>query len=301
MVNRERWKQAVERWFDKGLTLFCWAGGLLLLWGIMQVFCFTSFKIPSDSMEPGLIGGDYIVVNKLLYGARLFNVFDAIEGRDVNIHRLPGLGGVERNDVVVFNFPYPARWDSIGFDVMKYYVKRCVALPGDTFEIKKARYGVRGIDTPMGNVDSQKELANLLASERDIEQQSIVLNGYPYDSIINWNIEEFGPLYIPRRGDEIHLNHKSWILYKTLIEWEQKQKLIEKEGAYFFGENEITSYRFCQNYYFMAGDKVTNSQDSRYWGLLPEEYIVGKATFIWKSIVPEIGEIRWNRVLKGIE
>lgn len=286
---------------DKGLTLFCWGGALLLLWGVMQVFCFTSFKIPSDSMEPGLIAGDYIAVNKLVYGARLFRVLDAIDKKEIAIRRLPGLGAISRNDVVVFNFPYPAQWDSIGFDVMKYYVKRCVALPGDTFEIKKARYGVRGVDAPMGNVESQKELAELLARERQPPHRGIVLKGYPYDSIIGWDIEEFGPLYIPKQGDEIELNRTNWLLYRTLIEWEQKQKLVAKEGTFFMGENEITSYRFRKNYYFMAGDKVMNSQDSRYWGLLPEEFIVGKAVFIWKSMELNTGEIRWDRIFKKIE
>ena len=132
-----KWKQIVDRVLDKGLTLFCWAGGLLLLWGVMQVFCFTSFKIPSDSMEPGLIAGDFIIVNKLSYGARLFNVLDAIDQKEIKIRRMPGIEEIERNDVVVFNFPYPTRWDSIGFDVMKYYVKRCIALPGDTLKYEK--------------------------------------------------------------------------------------------------------------------------------------------------------------------
>lgn len=299
MMNRM--KQKVEKWLDRGLTLFCWAGALLLLWGVLQVFCFTSFKIPSDSMEPGLIPGDYVAVNKLLYGARLFSVFDAIDRKEVEILRLPGISEIKRNDVVVFNFPYSSRWDSIGFDVMKYYVKRCVALPGDTFEIEKAQYRVRGIDTPMGNESNQKELYRRLASDRESLPLKSILKGYPYDSIIGWSIEKFGPLYVPQEGDEIEMNRTNWILYRTLIEWEQKQKLVVREGRFFLGENELKSYRFRKNYYFMAGDKVINSQDSRYWGLLPEEYMVGKAAFVWKSIDMETAKIRWNRIWKKIE
>lgn len=301
MISKSWLKQSLKKWVDKGLTLFCWGGALLLLWGVMQVFCFTSFKIPSDSMEPGLIAGDYITVNKLVYGARLFHVLDAIEGKEVAIHRMPGLGAIKRDDVVVFNFPYPARWDSIGFDVMRYYVKRCLALPGDTFEIRKAQYGVRGVDALLGNVESQKELAKRLATTWNDSHLGIVLKGYPYDSIIGWDIKEFGPLYIPKQGDEIEMNRTHWVLYRTLIEWEQKKKLVVKNGIFLLGEKEITRYRFQKNYYFMAGDKVMNSQDSRYWGLLPEEYIVGKAVFIWKSVKPNTGDIRWNRILKKIE
>lgn len=300
-MNKVGLKRVIEKCVDRGLTLFCWAGALLLLWGVLQVFCFTSFKIPTDSMEPELIAGDYIAVNKLAYGARLFNVFDALDKKEVKIHRLPGMGDIERNDVLVFNFPYPARWDSIGFDVMRYYVKRCVALPGDTFEIRDAQYRVRGVNTSLGNVDSQRELAKLFASEQEMEHWGIDVKGYPYDSIIGWDIKEFGPLYIPKKGDEIEMNRTNWFLYRTLIEWEQKQKLRTKDGIFFLGNCEITSYRFCQNYYFMTGDRVMNSQDSRYWGLLPEEFIVGKATFIWKSEELSTGKIRWNRIFKKIE
>ena len=300
-MNRERLKQVIGKCADKGLTLFCWAGALLLLWGVMQVFCFTSFKIPSDSMEPELIAGDYIAVNKLTQGARLFNVFDALNKKEVAIHRLPGIGEIERNDVLVFNFPYPARWDSIGFDVIKYYVKRCVALPGDTFEIRKAQYQVRGVNTPLGNVGSQREMERILASEQDIQRYGIVTKGYPYDSIIGWNIKEFGPLYVPKQDGEIEINRTNWILYRTLIEWEQKKRLTFKDETFFLGGHAITSYRFRKNYYFMTGDKAMNSQDSRYWGLLPEEFIVGKATFIWKSKDLSTGDIRWDRVWKRIE
>ena len=94
---------------------------------LIQIFMFTSFKIPSDSMEPSLLAGDYIWVDKCSKGARLFNVLDAIDKKPVTIHRMPGWRSFKRNDILVFNLPYPDRWDSITFDVMKYYVKRCVA------------------------------------------------------------------------------------------------------------------------------------------------------------------------------
>lgn len=291
----------IKRVVDRILNLFLYGCGIIAFIMLVQVFCFTSFKIPSDSMAPGLIAGDYIAVNKLIHGARFFDVFKAIDKKEVKIFRLPGIGEIERNDVLVFNFPYPVRWDSIGFDVMRYYVKRCVALPGDTFEISNAQYRVRGVNTSVGNVDSQKALAELLLKEQDVHRLGIDIKGYPYDSIIGWDIREFGPLYIPRKGGEIEMNRTNWVLYRTLIEWEQKQKLVMKQSSFFLGGREIKRYRFLQNYYFVAGDKVMNSQDSRYWGLLPEEFIVGKATFIWKSEELGTGGIRWSRIWKRIE
>ena len=295
MMNKERQKQHIEKWVDRGLTLFCWAGALLLLWGVMQVFCFTSFKIPSDSMEPGLVAGDYIAVNKLIYGARLFDVFDALDKKEVTIERLPGLREINRNDVVVFNFPYPARWDSIGFDVMKYYVKRCIALPGDTVEIRDGLLGIRGYQGKLGNVSGQSRLSHL----PDSLIPKGVLHTFPYDKTLNWTVKNFGPLAVPARGRVVAMDSLSYSLYRQLIGWEQKKKLRMVEGCVCLGDSAIFRYRFRENYYFVSGDKADNSQDSRYWGMLPESYIVGKATFIWKS-KGEDG-IRWNRIFKRVE
>ena len=129
-------KKGVSWVVDKFLNLFLIACGVVVIWILLQVTSIATFKIPSDSMEPALLAGDNILVNKWVMGGRIFNIWDALEGKEVKISRLPGLGKIRRNDVLVFNFPYPAQWDSIGLNVMSYYVKRCVALPGDTFETK---------------------------------------------------------------------------------------------------------------------------------------------------------------------
>lgn len=99
-------------------SLSFWCLGTAVLWVVVQVFGLTSFYIPTDSMLPELLPGDVIIVNKLSYGARLFNVFIAAEGRQVNIQRLPGMGDVQRNDVVVFNYPCPQKWKKIEMDIM---------------------------------------------------------------------------------------------------------------------------------------------------------------------------------------
>jgi signal peptidase I len=90
-------------------------------------------------------------------------------------------------------------------------------------------------------------------------------------------------------------------LYRNLIEWEQKEKLTFQGKEIFLGDSLIHEYRFQENYYFMGGDYMENSKDSRYWGLLPEPYIVGVATRIWKSVDKSTGKIRWDRVMKKIE
>ena len=136
-------------------TLF-WGCMVMALFVVMQIFLFSSFKIPSNSMEPGLIAGDYVLVNKLIPGARLFNVFASLRGEQVQIVRLPGLREIRRNDVVVFNYPYPNNLDRIEMHMMKYYIKRCLGLPGDSLSIVNGYYRVNGIFEPVGNIEGQE-------------------------------------------------------------------------------------------------------------------------------------------------
>lgn len=282
------------------------AGGsllMLLIWLLFQIFVFASFSIPTNSMEPVLLPGDYVLVNKTLKGPRLFSLDDAREHKPLEINRLKGITKFQRNEVLVFNFPYPERWDSIGFNLMLYYVKRCIALPGDTLEIRNARYKVRGYNENLGNLLSQKSLAHYLENKKNVEKmvQANSFSAYPGDTTLNWSIKDLGPFYLPARGDTILMNRKHYSLYRNLIEWEQRKKLIEHDGRFYLDGQELRDYIFTHNYYFMGGDNCHNSQDSRYWGPLPEDYIVGKATLIWKSKNKVTDEIRWDRVFKKIE
>lgn len=287
-------KTVLARMVDVIFIIFC----LMIVLFCVQLFCFTSFKIPSDSMEPALRDGDRILVNKMIKGARLFNVFSALNNEDVAIHRIPGLGNLKRNDILVFNFPYQKnRWDSIRLDVMQYYVKRCIALPGDTLEIRSGFYKIRGCKEQLGNDKAQRYLANL----QNPKQHGIVVGTFPYDKQLKWNIREFGPLPIPRKGQEVMMNRTNFLLYRQLIGWEQKKKLRFKDEQAFLGDSLISRYRFEKNYYFVSGDNMANSQDSRYWGMLPEEYIVGKATRIWYSEDKFTGNPRWERIMKRIK
>lgn len=251
-------------------------------------------------MEPALRMGDYILVNKIAMGARLFSLNDAFDKKDFKMYRAPALGNLKRNDVVVFNYPFPVREDSIGFDIMLYYVKRCIALPGDTLEIRNSHYQVNGDSKPLGNPLAQDYLEKLLSEGRERER-GIVIPGYPRDWRLGWSIREMGPFYIPQKGDTINMNRQHAVIYKLAIEWEQKKKLRwENDSVFTLDGTPITGYRFLKNYCFVSGDRMENSKDSRYWGLLPEDFIVGKVWLIWKSI-DEFDEIRWDRVMKRVK
>lgn len=283
-----------------GLNVVCGLCAMLLLLLLLQLLFVTSFKIPSDSMEPALLTGDYILVDKCSGGARLFDVFDALERKEVKIHRMPGWRDFKRNDVLVFNFPYPQRWDSIVFDVMSYYVKRCIAIPGDTLEIKNAHYAVRGLEQELGNVSAQDGLQRIIESGR-VEEMGIVMKSYPNREEMCWDIKEFGPFYIPGKGSVVDMNFQNKLLYSNAIEWEQKKRLSMKGDSVLLGDSVIRHYRFRENYYFVSGDKMANSRDSRYWGLLPEPFIVGRVARIWKSLDALNGGMRWDRVMKKVE
>ena len=284
----------VHNLINKIIDIIFWLCTIIALWFTAQIFVLTSFKIPSDSMEAQLTAGDNILVWKPTIGPRIFNLFASMRNEQTNIYRIPGIKKIQRNDILVFNFPHPNSWDKIEMHILKYYIKRCVGLPGDTLSIQNGFFHVKGIETSLGNMESQNKIATTEQFEDGI------FHSFPFDSIISWNIKDFGPLYIPGKGDSITLNQTNCRLYKKLIEWEQQGSLQYKDSTIFLNGTPINGYRFQKNYYFMAGYNGMNSQDSRYWGLLPEEYIVGKAWIIWKSVDPYTDKFRWNRFLKVI-
>lgn len=296
----DRWMCGVlKKWFDRLTNAAFYLCVLAAAYTLLQVFVVTSFKIPSDSMSPTLLPGDYILVDKCSGGARLFDLSDALDGKEVEIRRVPGWRKFQRNDVLVFNFPYQkGRWDSIAFDVMKYYVKRCAAVPGDTLEIRKGHYKIAGYKGNVGYLPAQEAIALL----PDSGVMGVQMETFPWKKEWGWTVKEFGPLPVPAKGQVVRMDSTSWLLYKQLIGWEQRKKLrIDRDGCVYLGDSLIQEYRFRENYYFVAGDKADNSQDSRYWGLLPEPFIVGRAWRIWKSEDRVTGALRWNRFGKKIE
>ena len=180
--------------------------------------------------------------------------------------------------------------------ILQYYIKRCIGLPGDSVSIRDGYFHVAGYEQPLGNLKEQQ----LMSTQKPTNFTKGVYNSFPYDSVMHWNIQDFGPLYLPKKGDCLPMTREHFVLYRNLIEWEQGKSLSYQDSTICLDGEPITNYCFQKNYYFMAGDKSVNSKDSRYWGLLPEDYIVGKATFIWKSIDPFSGEFRWERFFKPI-
>jgi len=256
-------------------------------------------SIPSKSMEPAVMAGDRIIVTKLIPGARVFEDFRQfrIDGK-VQTKRLRGIRQVRRNNVLVFNFPYSGDWDRIDMDLNVLYLKRCVALPGDTFSIENGIYKVNNCLDSLGCAFRQQELT--LQSRDDFSP--VIWNCFPHDSVhYSWNIKDFGPLYVPASGNSISLDIRNMLLYKNLIEYETNQKLSVHNGLVYLADERLNTYTFKLNYYFMAGDNIFDSGDSRYWGLLPEDCMIGKAIFVTHSKDPATGKFRWKRLIKIIK
>ena len=130
---------------------------------------------------------------------------------------------------------------------------------------------------------------------------------FPFDSKYLWNVDNFGPLWIPKKGATLKIDSSNISLYRKAIGEYEGNQLEERNGKIFLNNSPITEYTFKMNYFFMMGDNRHNSADSRFWGFVPEDHIVGKAVFIWMSFDSNadfLNKVRWSRLfhsIKGME
>jgi signal peptidase I len=122
---------------------------------------------------------------------------------------------------------------------------------------------------------------------------------FPNDmSHFPWSVDNYGPIRIPKQGDVVQLNDSTIELYRRLISNYEHNNLEEKQGKYYINGVATATYTVKENYYWMMGDNRHRSQDSRYWGYVPETHIVGRAALIWFSYSKSI---RWNRLFSQIK
>jgi signal peptidase I len=344
----------------------------------VHTYFIQPFTIPTSSLEKSLLVGDFLFVSKVNYGARtpmttvaLPMVHDTIPltkkksyltWPELPYFRIPGYQTVERNDIVVFNWPVDTVYkfrDKSGLRVDKpidkksNYVKRCVGIPGDQLEIKDGIIFVNGKElilperakpqfsykvaldgkTPIdfeyllkdmditdgaGFMDAEKRdtlfIAALTSANADRLKQIPGITGVQkiiskevepgiFPHINKWNRDNFGPIYIPQQGKTVTLNAETLPFYKTIIT-DYENNDLKVTGAEIRINGKIaTTYTFQQDYYWMMGDNRHNSEDSRYWGYVPENHIVGKPTFIWMSFdsnAKGLKKIRWDRLFTTV-
>ena len=130
-------------------------------------------------------------------------------------------------------------------------------------------------------------------------------NIFPFDSNYRWNVDNFGPLVVPKKGTTVQLTLANLPVYQRIIDVFEENDLSVKDGKILINGQPATSYTFKMNYYFMMGDNRHNSADSRYWGFVPEDHVVGKAVFIWFSVDPKKplfdGKIRFKKLFRIVK
>jgi signal peptidase I len=296
-------------------------------------------------------------------------------------YRFPGLTSLKRGDAVVFNYPdgdtvalkmqnqgynslirqYGRErvWnDKFNFgdivarpvDKRENYIKRCIALPGDTLqiidqvvhingkatdfpELSQFMYRVKTDGNPINkrlisklditedvqvteegdqvltltaeSAAKLKQLPNVISVEKIIQPKGFWQPYiFPFDSTYDWNVDNFGPLYIPKAGATTQLTLANLPLYERIITAYELNSLEVKGGKIFINGKESTSYTFKLDYYWMMGDNRHNSADSRFWGFVPADHIVGKAVFVWLSLDNNKslfdGKIRWGKLFRTI-
>ena len=366
-------KSKTREWADS--LIFAVVAATLIRWAT-----FEAYTIPTPSMESSLLVGDYLFVSKLHYGPitpqtplQVPLTHQTLWGTGIKsyseliqlpTYRLPGFSEIKRNDVVVFHVPHQAEYPA---DLRMNYIKRCVAVAGDTLEIRNAQVylnGQPGVNPPglqttyFMQVDSPNDevLAALRAQgvvEYDLPngapQAGMDADGkYGYNisctvataeyfrkqpyvkslTVIEppvrlfpdaadfpnsgaasattrgWQLDNYGPLPIPKKGQTIDLSPgNAAIYYKIVARYEHNEGITWQNGMIYQNGKMLTRYTVRQNYYMMMGDNRHNSEDSRFWGFVPEDHVVGKAVLIWLSVDPNADfwhKIRWSRLFNII-
>ncbi|MFO7999773.1 MAG: S26 family signal peptidase [Marinilabilia sp.] len=387
---------------------------------LINIFFFQNYKIPTSSLEKTLLVGDHLFVSKMSYGPRMpmtpisfplvQNTFPLINSKSYSkkpqwdYKRIAGFGDVERNDIVVFNFPAgdtaaflrpnPSYFNIIrdigqrrlrntdsarneyqqrlkereaGAEYVRQnprefgeviahpvdrrdnYVKRCVALPGDTFEIRHnqiyingeaaedpegvqynynvvtdgtqlnkrffERLGISNDDRYEGGMGPRYKLPLTMDMREQVEKMSFIeevnivevepdsskRQVFPYSKHFLWSRDNYGPLVIPRKGKTVDISLENILLYERIIVNHEGNSLEVKNNRIFINGEETESYTFDMDYYFMMGDNRHKSADSRYWGFVPEDHIVGQPLLVWLSLDKDKSfpfNIRWNRFFK---
>lgn len=266
---------------------------LIVLYLGVRTFVADQFVIPTWSMAPTLVPGDRVVVNKLIMGARIYTDFDFRDGgQELKSVRMKGLRQLKHNDIVVFN--YPQVGGRIAFKINFVYCKRCIGLPGDSLSIDNGHYRCNIYEGVLGLQAEQDRLETVPDDAYDAAGMAV----YPFDEHVGWTFKHMGPMYIPRKGDMMALTAKDGTVYKSLLEYETGKAVTVdwKTDRVMLDGVPAEKHTWQHNYYFMAGDNVHDSIDSRYWGLVPEEYIVGVVQMISYAKDKETDKIKWERV-----
>ena len=369
-LNYKFWKKREKKPKKKKSEVRSWIdaiGFAVIAATILRTFLIEAYTIPTSSMEKSMLIGDFLFVSKVAYGPRvpmtpiafplvhhtmpIGNGKSYTEAVKLPYHRMKGLGEIERNDCVVFNWPAETLGRPV--DKKENYVKRCVGVPGDKIELidaqlmvndapqeepegmkKQWHYNVSTKGTGLNpNIlyekyditeggygrnkneynltltnesrDAIQNFTNVTSVKRQYEKGGIYADYiFPHDKNFKWNVDNFGPITVPAAGETVSITTENLSIYKDIIERYENNKLEVVAGEIYINDKVATTYTFAMDYFWMMGDNRHNSADSRFWGFVPENHIVGKALFVWMSWdknAKGLNKIRWNRLFSSVK
>ena len=290
--NSSKKKQENKGWNNlKGL-----AGNLLIVL-LIQSFFIQGYGTPTGSMENTILIGDRMFFNQFIYGGSTPRNIPFTNIKLPYI-KLPAVREPKRGDVV--NFDFPGFRDEVIPSTEVQYLKRIIGEPGDNLKIVNRVIYVNDQIVPYP--------PDVIFDYKPLPKEQVNRDLFPKGC--GWNEDNYGPLHIPKKDDAVEINKDNFEQWKMFIIREGHKPVLNNDGSVTIDGVKTSSYKVARDYYFMMGDHRTNSLDSRFWGFVPRENIVGKGLIIywsWDANIPFsrffdlLGSIRWDRVGKLIK
>jgi signal peptidase I len=258
---------------------------------VLNSFVLASFEVPTGSMENEIMTGDFLLVNKFVFGGTTPKTIPFTNIK-VPSFRLPALWNVEKGDVIVFMFP--GMRDEVEPEVFAYYLKRCVATAGDTLQVIDRVVYVNGKPLPLPR---NMKFNSAIVRPVGYADPRIFPKGTPF------NEDNYGPIVIPKKGDVINLSTSNFEQWEIFIRREGHSTRL-RNGKVVIDNVEKNSYVVERDYVFGMGDNRDNSLDGRFWGFIPVNAVVGTPLIVYWSWDPDvalfnfankIATVRWNR------
>ncbi|MCX6139317.1 MAG: signal peptidase I [Candidatus Kapabacteria bacterium] len=280
-----------------------WAWIKTLVWAVSVVtiingLALASFTVPTGSMESTVMAGDFLFVNKFIFGPSTPQIIPFIN-MPLPYYKLPPIMAPEQGDVIVFVFP--GNRDETKSQRFEYYLKRCVAVAGDTLQIRNSHVFVNNVEFAL---PEHGQFLNLTPEMRTLMHESDRAQTFPMG--MEFSRDDYGPIRIPKEGDVIELNESTFDRWAVFIAREGHDVNASRRTV---DGQPITSYTVKRDYVFGMGDNRDNSLDSRFWGFIPEESVVGTPMVVYWSWQPDdpqtgkslslfkrLGTIRWGRL-----
>ncbi|MCZ6776681.1 MAG: signal peptidase I [Ignavibacteria bacterium] len=266
---------------------------VLVAFFFLNSFVLASFEVPTGSMEDEIMAGDFLFVNKFIYGGSTPRTIPFTNIR-IPWFRVPAFRDVERGDVIVFEFP--GQRNQIQSPEFMFYLKRAIGLSGDIVQVVNRVVYVNGKQAP---IPRNMKFNNLTKTPPGLADPRIFPKGAPY------NEDNWGPVVVPSKGDVINLTLDNLEQWKTFIGREGHAVRVDKEDRILIDGLRATSYTVERNYYFGMGDNRDNSLDGRFWGFIPDDHIIGTPMIVYWSwdpnepflnIFAKLGSIRFGRI-----